>query len=108
MTFAAKDFIRTRWNYFAKDVSKTTATLSAPTFPMDKPGIFYGTSVKLGGAANSSIKTMSLSIDRKLDDDYFVVGHSKIQDIAITGVCDMGGSITVGQKDWDEDRRAHV
>ena len=103
LTFATKDFVRTRWNYFAKDVTQTTATLSAPlTFPTDKPGIFYGTAINLDSAKNNHVKNMSLSIDRKLDDDYFVVGHSKIQDLAIIGVCDMGGSITVGQKDWTD------
>lgn len=102
LTFASKDFVRTKWNFFAKDVTRTTPTLSAPlTFPEDKPGIFYGATVNLDSTPKSTIKTMNLSIDRKLDDDYFVVGHSKIQDLAIIGVCDMGGSITIGQKDWD-------
>jgi hypothetical protein len=99
-TFAAKDFVRTRWGYFAKDVTQTTATLSAPlTFPADKPGIFYGTLINFDSAMNH-IKTMNLAINRRLDDDYFVVGHSKIQDIAVIGVGDVGGSLTVGQKDW--------
>lgn len=100
LTFAAKDFVRTRWNWFAKDVTQTTATLSAPlSFPVDKPGIFYGAAINFG-AKMDHIKTMNLSINRRLDDDYFVVGHSKIQDIAVIGVCDMGGSFTVGQRDW--------
>jgi len=101
-TLASKDFVRTKWNFFAKDVTRTTPTLTAPlTFPEDKPGIFYGTAVNLDSTPINTIKTMNLSVDRKLDDDYFVVGHSKIQDLAVIGVCDMGGSMTVGQKDWD-------
>ena len=101
LTFAAKDFIRTRWSWFAKDVTQTTATLSPPlSFPADKPAIFYGATINFDAVKMDHIKTMNLSINRRLDDDYFVVGHSKIQDIAVIGVCDMGGSMTIGQKDW--------
>jgi hypothetical protein len=105
ITAAAKDFVRTRWDWFAKDVQQIS-TPSMGTFPADKPGIFYGTTLSLGGTALDHIKTMNLRVDRKLDDDYYVVGHSKIQDLAIAGVADVGGSITIGQKYWAEYQRA--
>jgi hypothetical protein len=105
LTMAAKDFVRTRWDWFAKDVSQVTeSTLGA--YPADLPGVFYGAALSLGGSAVDHIKTLSLKIDRKLDDDYFVIGHSKIQDLAIAGVGDIGGSVTVGQKYWPEFQRA--
>jgi hypothetical protein len=105
ITAAAKDFARTRWDWFAKDVQQVApSTLGA--FPDDKPGIFYGTTLSLGGTPLDHIKSMNLRVDRKLDDDYFVVGHSKIQDLAIAGVADVGGSITIGQKYWPEYQRA--
>ena len=105
ITAAAKDFVRTRWDWFARDVQQVSPSIMGE-FPTDKAGIFYGTTLSLGGTAIDHIKSMSLRVNRALDDDYFVVGHSKIQDLAIAGVADVGGSITIGQKYWTEFQRA--
>lgn len=105
ITAAAKDFVRTRWDWFARDVQQVTASTMG-AFPTDKPGIFYGTTLSLGGTAIDHIKSTNLRVDRKLDDDYYVVGHSKIQDLAVAGVADVGGSVTIGQKYWPEFQRA--
>jgi hypothetical protein len=105
LTMAAKDFVRSRWDWFAKDVTQV-AESEMGAYPTDKPGIFYGATLSLDGSPLDHIKTMNFKIDRKLDDDYYVVGHSKIQDLAIAGVCDVNGSLTIGQKYWAEFQRA--
>lgn len=104
MKFVAKDFATFTADWFAKDY--VIGTLSAPTITAEDPAVFYNASVSFAGTASTKVKEISLDIDRKLDDDNFVLNDFKLHRLARTGVTDIGGTITFSEDEEDEYTRA--
>lgn len=98
MKFAAKEFATFTADWFAKNFSIITFT--APTIAAEDSAVFYNASVTFGGVATTEIKEISLDIDRKLDDDNFVLNDYTIHRLARTGVTDISGSITFSELAW--------
>ena len=104
MTFAAKEFATFSCDWFAKNYSLTT--FSAPTITAEDPAVFYNASLSIGGTPSTEIKEVTIEMDRKLDDDNFVLGDYTIHRLARTGVTSVTGTITFAETSFDEYRRA--
>lgn len=105
MNLAAREAVTTRWNWFAKSSSKVTPQV-AVSYPLAEPALFWGASVTLKSGDTTTIKNMTLNIERGLDQDDFVVGHSQLQGLVINTVPNISGSITISQREWTEFQRA--
>lgn len=105
MNLAAREAVTTRWNYFAKSSSKVAAQATV-AYPDAEPALFWGATVTLRSGASTTIKSMTMNIERGLDQDDFVVGHSQLQGIVINAVPNISGAITLSQREWTEFQRA--
>ena len=105
MNLNAREAVTTRWNYFAKSSSKVAAQASV-AYPVAEPALFWGATVTLRSGASTTIKSMTMNIERGLDPDDFVVGHSQLQGLVINAVPNISGSITLSQREWTEFQRA--
>ena len=100
LKFAAKEFATFTADWFAKNY--VIGTYSVPTIADEDSAVFYNASVGFGGVASTEIKEISLDIDRKLDDDNFVLNDFTIHRLARTGTTEITGSITFGELAWDQ------
>ena len=105
MNLNAREAVTTRWNYFAKSSSRVPAQASVE-YPEAEPALFWGATVTLRSGASTTIKSMTMNIERGLDPDDFVVGHSQLQGLVINAVPNISGSITLSQREWTEFQRA--
>lgn len=105
MNLNAREAVTTRWNYFAKSSSKVSAQASV-AYPKAEPALFWGATVTLRSGDSTTIKSMTMNIERGLDPDDFVVGHSQLQGLVINAVPNISGSITLSQREWTEFQRA--
>ena len=105
MNLNAREAVTTRWNYFAKSSSKVPAQASV-AYPEAEPALFWGATVTLRSGDSTTIKSMTMNIERGLDPDDFVVGHSQLQGLVINAVPNISGSITLSQREWTEFQRA--
>jgi hypothetical protein len=105
MNLNAREAVTTRWNYFAKSSSKV-APQATVSYPEAEPALFWGATVTLRSGASTTIKSMTMNIERGLDPDDFVVGHSQLQGLVINAVPNISGSITLSQREWTEFQRA--
>ena len=105
MNLNAREAVTTRWNYFAKSSSKVPAQVSV-AYPKAEPALFWGATVTLRSGDSTTIKSMTMNIERGLDPDDFVVGHSQLQGLVINAVPNISGSITLSQREWTEFQRA--
>lgn len=105
MNLTAREAVTTRWNYFAKSSSKV-APQATVAYENAEPALFWGATITLRGGASTTIKTMTMNIERGLDQDDFVVGHSQLQGLVINAVPNISGAITLSQREWTEFQRA--
>ena len=105
MNLNAREAVTTRWNYFAKSSSRVPAQASVE-YPEAEPALFWGATVTLRSGDSTTIKSMTMNIERGLDPDDFVVGHSQLQGLVINAVPNISGSITLSQREWTEFQRA--
>lgn len=105
MNLTAREAVTTRWNYFAKSSSKVAAQASV-AYPKAEPALFWGATVTLRSGSSTTIKSMTMNIERGLDQDDFVVGHSQLQGLVINAVPNISGAITLSQREWTEFQRA--
>lgn len=104
LTFAAKEFATFSIDWFAKNYSLTT--FSAPTISAEDPAVFYNASLTIAGSLSTVIKEITVEMDRKLDDDNFVLNDFTLHRLARTGVTSVTGSITFAEVAFDEYKRA--
>ena len=105
MNLTAREAVTTRWNYFAKSSSKVSPQAEV-AYENAEPALFWGATITLRGGASTTIKTMTMNIERGLDQDDFVVGHSQLQGLVINAVPNISGAITLSQREWTEFQRA--
>ncbi|MFA5306094.1 MAG: phage tail tube protein [Candidatus Babeliales bacterium] len=104
LTFAAKEFATFTADFFAKNYS--LVAFSEPTITAEDPAVFYNASLTIGGTPSTEIKEITVDLDRKLDDDNFVLNDFTLHRLARTGVTSVTGSITFAETAFDEYRRA--
>lgn len=104
--FRAKEFVKARYEWLAKNY--TSSAYSAPaqsSYSAEEPCVFYKATIDYGGS-DYKIKEFNLDIDRKLDDDRFVVGDYQLHELGFTGMTKLSGSFTFTEQEYDEFRRA--
>lgn len=103
-TFEAKEFVKAKWDWIASEPKDATYD-TALTYPAEDPLVFWRASLDIGGTAIYS-KSVSLTIDRALDDGQFVLGNFKLYRLVRTGVTDVSGSLGITEEQIDEIDRA--
>lgn len=105
LKFAAKEFATFTADWFAKNY--TIAAFSAPTIAAEDPAVFYNVSLTIGAlAVSTEVKELTLDMDRKLDDDNFVLNDFTLHRLARTGVTSVTGSIVFSEMEFAEYYRA--
>lgn len=104
LKFAAKEFATFTADFFAKNY--VLAEFSEPTITAEDPALFYNASLEIGGAASTEIKEITVDLDRKLDEDNFVLNDFTLHRLARTGVTSVTGSITFAETAFTEYNKA--
>lgn len=106
ITLTAKEFVTVRFDWFAKNYS-SNAFDTGVTYTDEEPVVFYAASVRLGGTyVQDMMKSMTINIDRKVDEERFVIGDYTVQEIGINGMNEITGDITFTEHQYGEFRRA--
>lgn len=103
-SFEAKEFVKSSWKYIGADIVDTTYDTSL-SFATEDPLLFWGASLTVGATTIYS-KSCTLTIDRALDEDQFVLGSFKRYRLTRTGVTDINGTLTLTEDQIDEIKRA--
>lgn len=103
-TFEAKEYVKAKYDWIAADVVNGTfdTTLSYPT---EDPLVFWAATLTLGETILYS-KSLSMTVDRAIDEEQFVLGNYKLYRLTRTGVTDISGSLTLTEEQIDEMNRA--
>lgn len=105
LNFAAKEFVTGRFEWLAQ--TATAGSYSAPSsYTSEEPLVFYAATVTLDAVTSTKIKSLTMDIDRKLDDDRFVVGDYKLTELGYSGMTEVGGSLTFTEQEYGELKRA--
>lgn len=97
LTFESKEYVKTKWDWIASDVLDGTFD-SALTFPTaEDPLIFWSATLTVTDAI--PCKSISMTIDRALDEEQFVLGSFKRYQLARTGVTSISGTITTTESE---------
>jgi hypothetical protein len=103
-TFEAKEFVKTKWDWFASELKNSTYDTDL-TYITEKPLVFWGASLQSGATAIPS-KSLTLTINRNIDDENFVLGNFKINSLERNGLDDISGTLTVLESQFDEMEKA--
>lgn len=104
MNFVAKDFATFTADFFAKNY--VLDALAAPTIAAEDPAVFYHASLSIDTVVSTEIKEISLEMDRKLDEDNFVLNDFTLHRLARTGVTTVTGTITFAETAFVEYNKA--
>lgn len=101
--FETKDFMKTTFNWIAKDISNTTSGFDTSVdYTNEQPIVFYRAYITIGGDSTIGIKSLSMTVDRGLDTDQFVLGSFKRYRLAMTSQTSVTGSVTFTENEFDE------
>mgnify|MGYP000949798638 CR=1 FL=1 len=103
-TFEAKEYVKARYEWLASDVKNGTYDTSL-TFPTEDPLVFWRATLTLGATTLYS-KSCSMTVDRALDEEQFVLGNYKLYRLTRTGITDISGTIGVTEEQIAELNRA--
>ena len=109
-TFAPKEYVKVKYDWFGQNIMEL-ASVPTVSYVDEKPVVFDGAVISLAGTPVTTIKALDISIDRKLDEDNYVIGSSVVQGgctsgPSVNGVADIGGTLTFTQGAWTEYLRA--
>jgi len=108
LTVNSKEFVTAKFDWFAKIYS--TGTYTAPTaseYSVEDPAVFYNALISFdGGSSVFNVKSMSINIDRKVDEDRYVIGDFTVQELGINGLTDISGDITFTEKEYAQFKAA--
>lgn len=108
-TFAAKEFVTCSFDFIAQTLADS-GSYTLPTYAADEPLTFFKAGVYRGSVAPDNLiaytKNLEMTIDRKLDADQFYLGSHLLQYLVPTGAADVTGSMTFGEREIQEIRRA--
>lgn len=103
-TFESKEYVKAKYDFIACDIVDGTydTTLS---YPAEDPLVFWGATLDLSATTLYS-KSVTLTVDRALDEEQFVLGNYKLYRLTRTGVTDISGSLTITEEQIAEMNRA--
>jgi len=104
ISIAAKEFVTARFDWFAKQyiASSPYSPPDSSEYVAEDPIVFYNATIGIGGVANTKIKSMTINIDRKVDEERFVIGDYTLNEIGTNGMTDVSGDITFTEKDYQD------
>lgn len=109
LNVAAKEFVTARFDWFAKNYTAASGfqIVQSTEYTSEEPVVFYNATVMFDGTDNSSkIKNMTINIDRKVDEERYVIADYTLQEIGINGMNEVTGDITFTEKEYAQFRNA--
>lgn len=107
LNVAAKEFVTARFDWFAKNYTAASpySEPNSTDYSSEEPIMFYNATVTIGSTDKSNkIKAFTLNIDRKVDEERYVIGDYTLQEIGINGMNEVSGDITFTEKEYGEFR----
>jgi len=98
-TFATKEYVRVKYDFIGQQGIDTTYD-SSPTYTAEIPLVFWRATLTLGTDPIVA-KEATLSIDRALDDEQFVLGSFKRYRLVQTDMTQITGTITLTENQID-------
>jgi len=98
-TFATKEYVRVSYDWISSQAVDTTYD-TTPTYSAENPLVFWRATLTLGTDPIVA-KEATLSIDRALDDDQFVLGQFTRYRLTQTDMTKITGSITLTENQID-------
>jgi len=94
-------------DYIAKEPSQTSFDNS---FEVEKtrPVVFYGASVQIdngGGYQNLKVQSFNTTLNRSIDDDYYVLDSATLDGIQLDGHAEFNGELTFTEREFEEMKR---
>ena len=108
LTIAAKDFVTARFDWFAK-IYNAASPFSPPEdseYSVEDPVVFYNATINIAGTTKLNVKQMTINIDRKVDEERYVIGDYTLNELGTNGMTDVSGDITFTEKDYVDFRSA--
>lgn len=102
--FEAKEYVTAKYDFIACDIVDGTYDTSL-SYPVEDPLVFWGATLDLSATTLYS-KSVTLTVDRALDEDQFVLGNYKLYRLTRTGVTDISGTLTITEEQIAEMNRA--
>ena len=62
--------------------------------------------ISIGGTPATTVKSLSLSIDRKLDEEQYTLGAFDLQRLTINGMTDITGELTFSEMEYTQYKTA--
>jgi len=109
MNVAAKEFVTARYDWFAKNYTAASGyqNVQSTEYSSEDPIVFYNATVMFDGVDTSAkIKTITINIDRKVDEERYVIADYTLQEIGINGINEVTGDITFTEKEYGQFRNA--
>ena len=107
LNIPAKEFTVAKFDWLAKIYDP--GTFSAPTegdYSVEQPIVFYNAEVSIAGSQSVRVKSITLDINRAVDEERFVVGDYTLQELGVNGMTSVGGTITFTEQEYAEFKRA--
>ena len=102
LSFDVKDVMKFTGNYIAKSIEEVTFSAATPS--AGRPYIIWNTSISVGGTTLKA-KEFSMTINRGIDEDNYVIGSRYLDGISV-GSTEVSGSVTLEASQVAELKRA--
>lgn len=105
LEFTPKEIVTAKFDWIAKNF--VIGAYSEPaTYSVEDPVVFYNAIVSIGGSPVTTIKSMNLTVDRKLDEDQYTLGAFDLQRLTINGMTDVTGELTFTESEYTQYKAA--
>ena len=98
-----KKFATVKWSWIGMRGITTDSPAndaSPPTYSNFPMYVFYNAVLSFGGTA-LKLKGLTMSIERKMDEDYYYIGSQFLQGLFYNGLTTLGGTFNLGAGEWD-------
>jgi hypothetical protein len=107
LTFESKEFAKASFDWVARNyVDGAFSQPLSTEYITEDPVVFWRANVSIGGVPAATIKSINIDIDRKLDEEQFTLGTFLLNGLVMTGVSEIGGSISFTEGEFAEFNRA--
>jgi len=105
LEFNPKEIVTARFDWVAKNF--VNGSFSAPaSYTTEDPVVFYNAVISIGGTPTTTVKSLSLSVDRKLDEEQYTLGAFDLQRLTINGMTDITGELTFSEMEYTQYKAA--
>lgn len=105
LNFNPKEIITVSYDWIAKNF--TNGAFNAPlSYDSEDPVVFYNAVISIDSTPVTTIKSMTLSIDRKLDEEQYTLGAFDLQRLIINGMTEITGDLTFSEVAYAEYKKA--